>query len=63
MIRYILFIVGMSISSINDSLAAIGGNFQAPPGVIDKTPGALVANIITYAIGIAAILGVIGITW
>jgi hypothetical protein len=41
------------------------GYIEQPRGTVGVTgnPSSLVASIITYAIGLAAILGVIGITW
>ena len=44
--------------------ADIGGDFKQPDKTINfSTPSVIIADIIKYAIGIAGILGVIGITW
>jgi hypothetical protein len=60
---FFLFILGFSsITSV--ALAGVGWVIARPDGVINVTsPVSLTAGIITYAIGIAAVLGVIGITW
>ncbi len=63
MIRYFYIIFAISISFIESSFADVGWAIVVPPGVITTTPAVLIAKIITYAIGVAAILGVIGITW
>jgi Type IV secretion system pilin len=61
MIRFFLilsFLLWVDVvTAVNSSIIA------APSGVITTTPVDLVSKIITYAIGIAAILWVIGITW
>lgn len=58
-----LFFVLSFLLSIDIATAVNSSIIAAPGGVITTTPVDLVGKIITYAIGIAAILWVIGITW
>lgn len=61
MIRFFLaFLIFLSSPAF---LSAVG-YIQQPSGTISAdTPSTLIASLIAYAIGIAAILGVIGVTW
>lgn len=41
----------------------MGWTIQQPAGTVSVDPVSIMTNIISYSIGIAAVLGVIGITW
>ena len=62
MLRTIFFIIFAGFTEILH--AAIVDTIQQPRGTIElNSPSELIATIIQYAIGIAGILWVIGITW
>lgn len=59
--KYLFLILAFSAPLIT---YAIGGDIEQPNGTIEFTNiGQLIAKLISYAIGIAGVLWVIGITW